>query len=116
MSEDKKRKLDVQALREDIRHLFVRLGIDEATAQQQAATLVEDLQRRFGGQKCYVRAPDKTARNAQIAADLAAGLTPAEVARKHGIGLSTVKRIRAATSPRRVRGKDGGFGSSDWNL
>ncbi len=117
MSDDKKGKLDMQALREDIRQLFVRLGIQEETASEQARIVVEDLQRRFGGKKCYVRAPDKALRNARLLAELETGAPIDELARKYGLAVKTVRNLRATGKPRRAqRADNGGFGSPEWNL
>lgn len=103
----------IEAMHDDVYRLLTRLGIDDLTALQEAGSLVEDLQRRFGGRDHYLPAVDKATRNARIAAELAAGHDPQQVADRHGVSKKTLARVA-----RRTRGDDdgGGFGSPEWNL
>lgn len=99
----------LEAMHDVIFGLLVRRGIDDLAALNEAGTLCEDLQRRFGGRDHYIPVPDKSTRNARIAAELAAGRDPQEVAARYGVSTKTVKRTAR-------RHDDPGFGSPDWNL
>ncbi len=103
----------IEAMHDDLYRLLTRLGVDDLTALQEAGALVEDLQRRFGGRHHYLPAVDKATRNARIAAELAAGHDPQQVAARHGVSKKTLARVA-----RRTRRDDdgGGFGSPEWNL
>ena len=62
---------------------------------------------------------DKAERNKQIAEDYDAGMTPAQIAAKHGLSLSSAKRIVKTTAPeivRHSRQRDSGKGGEAWKL
>ena len=103
----------IEAMHDDLYRLLIRLGVDDLTALREAGALCENLQRRFGGRDHYVPAIDKHARNARIAAELAAGREPAEIAKQYGMHPKTVEKIRRRTTTAIERL---GFGSDDWVL
>ncbi len=101
----------IDAVHDEVYQLLIQRGVEDMTALTDAGQLCDTLQRSFGGYEHYVRAPDKVARNAKIAADLRAGEDPQSLATKHGVTPKTIKR-----AARRVENDDAGFGSKDWNI
>ncbi len=101
----------IDALHDSVFHALVGQGIDDLTALREAGALVESIQRWCVRQWICVPAADKATRDARIAAELAAGVDPKEVAARYGISKKTVGRV-----VRRQRTDDDGFGSPEWNL
>lgn len=101
----------IDAVHDEVYALLIKHGVEDMAALTDADSLCETLQRRFGGYEHYVPVPDKTTRNARIAADLRAGHDPKAVAAKNGVTPKTVKR-----AARKTESGGGGFGNEDWNL
>lgn len=102
----------IEALHDDVYRLLTRLGIDDLAALREAGSLCEELQRRFGGRDHYMPAIDKLTRNARIAAELAAGVKPADIAQKYDITPRMVRKISSRTQSSASLG----FGKDDWVL
>lgn len=99
------------AVHDAIYEACVKLGADELAAIAETQARCRQLQRDFGGRDHYLPALKKHTRHQQIAADLRAGVPPAEVAAKHGVHPKTVAKIAAKRSA-----DDPGLGTKDWVL
>lgn len=71
-----------------------RLEIPADIAEESAQRLLDALQRLAGGERHYLPAPSRDARDRAIRAALAAGESRASVARRLGLHVATVDRVR----------------------
>lgn len=75
----------------DALEVLLRLGLDETICRQAIAMV----RRRWGGEQCYIRAIDRTARDTTIRNALADGLPTSEVAERAAVSVATVRRRRS---------------------
>lgn len=94
-----------------MRQVITRLLAEHGTPRDQAIDIargaVDELCQQYHGTQ-YIPAPSRQAKHRAIAADCSAGKDPNAVARKHGVSVSTVKRLRQQHCD--------GFGRDGWNL
>jgi Mor family transcriptional regulator len=102
------------AVHDAVYALLVECGVEELTAIADTQALCRALQRDLGGRGHYLPALGKELRHRQIAADLRAGVPPAEVAHKHRVHPRTVQKVAAQT--KQQPGDDPGLGTKDWVL
>lgn len=68
------------------------IGLKESLAARIAEAIVHGMQKRNGGQKIYIHAPDKTQRDEAIRHEFN-GCNLDEVMRRHNVSRATVYRI-----------------------
>jgi len=100
------------AVHDAVYALLVQRGVEELTAIADTQALCRDLQRDLGGREHYLPALGKESRRRQIAADLRAGVPPAEIAAKHGVHPRTVEKV--ATQTKQKPSDDPGLGTKEW--
>jgi hypothetical protein len=69
-------------------------GLSQGPAKRIGEAICARLRAEYGTALVYVPAPDRSARDRAIVAGLAAGDSPAVVARRVGVHESTVRRVR----------------------
>lgn len=83
-----------EALRSEfVRGIVEETGVTEAVALPFANSLLAYLQRTRPGDRLYIPQPARQYDLLQIQADLQRGLSPSRVCRRHGMSLSTLKRM-----------------------
>lgn len=97
------------AIRKEVYQLLLQHGLSDGDASDEARHLLDRIQRSFGGESHYVRAPDRRARRAAIRAEIEAGSDHKSVAAKYRVSQKTVSRALR-------RDEASGFGSLDWEL
>jgi Mor family transcriptional regulator len=102
------------AVHDAVYALLVKHSVEELTAIADTQALCRDLQRDLGGREHYLPALGKELRHRQIAADLRAGISPAEVAQKQGVHPKTVAKI--AMQIKQKPSDDPGLGTKEWMI
>lgn len=95
---------------------LIGAGIDTALTIEIIEVVDGDIRREFGGSELYVPVIDKGRRNAAILSDWRSKVEKDQIARDHGVSVSTVNRVISAYLNRHRRSAAVGFGRADWNL
>lgn len=88
---------------------LVAAGVAAETARAAVQAAEAVIRAEWGGESHYIPTPDKSVRDRAILQALEQGEDPRQVARKHDVHPSTVRRVRQ-------RRQGSGFGSDDWVL
>lgn len=98
-------RIEQQGLVERLRRNIPRAGENSSGLRNEAATRIEQLEaelararetiQRVQGALAYIPPADTAERDRSIAADLNAGMSLRECARKHGVGVGVIRGVKA---------------------